>query len=77
MPHTDNENAIKLAENFFVNIRRLAIRHEASSIFNILTVSIGVATMQKAEQVEPRALINAADLELWGEIKSPLYYWIS
>ncbi|MGB1800862.1 MAG: sensor domain-containing diguanylate cyclase [Gammaproteobacteria bacterium] len=66
LPHTDNENAIKFAENFLVNIRRLAIPHEASTISDVLTASIGVATMQTTEQLEARALINAADQELYN-----------
>ena len=66
LPHTDNEAAIKMVESFFVNIKRLAIPHEASAISDIVTASAGIATMQTTEQVEPKALINAADQELYN-----------
>lgn len=65
LPHTDNKDAIKIAENFLVNIRRLAIPHQASTASDILTASIGVATIQTTKQLEPEALITAADEKLY------------
>ena len=65
LPHTDIDEATKLAENFLSNVRKMAIPHEASTISDILTASIGIVTMQTKEHIEPKTLINVADQELY------------
>lgn len=66
LPHTDIDEATKLAENFLGNIRQMAIPHEASTVSDILTTSIGIASLQSDEAIDANILINAADQQLYS-----------
>jgi diguanylate cyclase (GGDEF)-like protein len=64
-PQTDQEDARKLAEELLVDIRNLNIAHERNPPRNVITVSIGLATMIPNRDTTNRDLITLADEALY------------
>ncbi|MFC6669137.1 diguanylate cyclase [Marinobacterium aestuariivivens] len=58
LPST-NEQALELAERCRQQVRGLGIRHEASEVADIVTVSIGICTLQPSAALTPWALSSA------------------
>ena len=65
LPDTDEAGATSIAEKIRAAVEALAIRHVASS-HHVLTVSIGVATMQGEAFSTSRGLVEAADQALYA-----------
>jgi diguanylate cyclase (GGDEF)-like protein len=63
LPDTDSSGAAALSERIRATIEARAIRHPVTQCS--LTVSIGVATMNGAEDGEPSALVRRADGALY------------
>jgi diguanylate cyclase (GGDEF)-like protein len=63
LPNTEEDQAAKLAERLRSGIEELRLPHP-SSIFQIVTISVGVATMYPRDQM-PQELIAAADAALY------------
>lgn len=65
LPATDIEGAREVARKVLEAIRALGLEHAHSTAADIVTVSIGVATMSPTQGVEPGTLIEAADQSLY------------
>jgi len=65
LPDTPTQGALEVAERILTSVRQMAIPHKKSSISDILTVSIGLATIDPSESTEPDELFELADTELY------------
>ncbi|AFY40779.1 EAL domain-containing protein [Nostoc sp. PCC 7107] len=65
LPNTDTEGAIAVATEIQNNIRALQLLHSNSQINQIITLSLGVATIIPDSQSSPATLIAAADQGLY------------
>lgn len=65
MPDTDQQGAIKLAEQIKKEVESLKIPHVKSGIADHVTVSMGTATTVPGPHFTPNTLINAADKALY------------
>ena len=64
LPATDTTAALAIAEGIRMNIKSLRIQHDASDATSLVTVSIGVATLQ-AELLNKTDLLKQADKALY------------
>ncbi len=70
LPHTDDEDAMRLSELFQENLKSLAMPHSSSDISNYVTMSIGLVTLVPDEKKsmssnEENSIIKAADEALY------------
>jgi diguanylate cyclase (GGDEF)-like protein/PAS domain S-box-containing protein len=65
MPETNGAEAGVLAERLMENIRAMVIAHESSPVSNLVTVSIGIASIQPPAYFDPEELVRAADGALY------------
>ncbi|AUT75552.1 hypothetical protein C2L64_45075 [Paraburkholderia hospita] len=65
LPDTDIEGAMIVAERIRTAVECLGIPHEASSS-GIVTISVGVAATQTAQDSDPAMLVGAADRALYA-----------
>jgi two-component system chemotaxis family response regulator WspR len=65
LPDTDIQGAVKVAEEMRQSIKSLRIEHANSKISDIVSISIGVASMIPQNDTEPETLIAAADQALY------------
>lgn len=65
LPDTGSNGALLLAEKMRETVERLGIRHERSTAGDIVTVSVGVATVLPGQGATPESLIAAADRALY------------
>jgi len=65
LPNTELAGAVIIAELIRAKVADLHIEHEASSVSEHVTVSIGVASLIPDRTAEPRSLIAAADAALY------------
>lgn len=66
LPNTDLDGATQVAETIRKAIKSLAIVHNASSVSDIVSVSLGVASQVPDEDVAPSILIESADRALYA-----------
>ncbi|MBK4731797.1 diguanylate cyclase [Oxynema sp. CENA135] len=66
LPHTGAEDAMRVAQTVRSRIHTLAIAHKASSLGQIVTLSLGVATRVPSANLSPASLIAAADDALYS-----------
>ncbi len=62
---TNSEGALQVAQQFHATIAELAIPHEHSTVSNCVTISIGVATTSRTDELTPEELSGAADKMLY------------
>jgi diguanylate cyclase (GGDEF)-like protein len=65
LPNTDIQGALIVAEQIRIAITNLGIVHQSSSISDIVTISLGVASMLPNSMQEPATLIKQADTALY------------
>lgn len=65
LPETSLENAADIAEQIRVDVEGIALLHPASAVSNIVTISLGVATIVPPRGQDPRSLIALADKLLY------------
>ena len=65
LPGTDLDGAVKVAEEMRKAIKTLQIAHAKSKVSDIVSISIGVATVIPPRNSEPEILIAAADQALY------------
>jgi len=65
LPDTDLEGAVKVAEEMRQSIQSLHIEHAKSKIKDVVSISIGVASVVPNTDIEPEVLIAAADQALY------------
>jgi diguanylate cyclase (GGDEF)-like protein len=66
LPETDQAGAALVAEAVLTEVRNLRIPHAYSEVANIVTLSIGLATITPLSSSDPLSLINTADAALYG-----------
>lgn len=69
LPETSLDNATKIAEQIRLAIEELAVLHPESAIHNVITISIGVASIVPVQHMSSSVLISQADRKLY-EAKS-------
>jgi len=65
LPGTDLEGAVKVAEEMRQSIKSLQLEHAKSKVSDIVSISIGVASVIPRNDIEPEVLITAADQALY------------
>ncbi|HEB85857.1 MAG TPA: diguanylate cyclase [Gammaproteobacteria bacterium] len=65
LPNTPVESAMIIAEKLCASVRELKIKHELSKVSDVVTFSMGVATMIPAPGMVSGLLISAADQALY------------
>jgi len=65
LPDTDIEPAVKIAERIRLKIEDLKIEHKNSSVSQYVTASLGVTTVQYAEDCTPADIITTVDKLLY------------
>ena len=65
LPDTDSYGAVHLAETIREQIQKLNIIHESSTISNVITLSLGVATTMSTTASQPDIMLKAADDALY------------
>ncbi|VAX12820.1 hypothetical protein MNBD_GAMMA24-1810 [hydrothermal vent metagenome] len=65
LPNTPEEGAMGIAEKLCIRIRELKIKHEFSRVSDVVTISMGVATMVSSPGRGEELLIAAADQALY------------
>lgn len=65
LPATEREGAVIVAERIRQEVERLGILHAASGISEVVTVSLGVATVVPTLDVSPLELLSKADKALY------------
>ncbi len=65
LPNTPAQGAMIVAEKLCARVRELKIKHELSRVSDIVTFSVGVATMIPARGTASELLIAAADQALY------------
>lgn len=65
LPNTDEKGAFTVAEQIRLAISGLGIAHQNSDINDIVTISIGVASLLPNSMQEPATLIKQADMALY------------
>lgn len=65
LPQTDARGAFEVAERAERAVRSLGIAHAGSSVATVVTVSIGVAALWPWPEGDARALVAAADAQLY------------
>lgn len=65
LPDTDLEGALYIAETFRKNLEDAKVPHNFSPISDLVTCSMGVATIIPTTQDNPQSLIQAADQTLY------------
>jgi diguanylate cyclase (GGDEF)-like protein len=70
LPNTTREGATYLAEQICLNVKSLAIPHISSHVSNVVTLSIGIATIVPHADLSLETLIVAADAALYEAKKA-------
>ena len=65
LPETDPQGALAVAERIQARLAALALPHGASKVAPVVTLSMGVATVQPVEGEDPASVIEAADRALY------------
>jgi len=65
LPNTDNRQAQKLAEQCRSDVAALQIPHASSDAADVVTISVGVATMLPSSEIHASDLVKAADQALY------------
>jgi diguanylate cyclase (GGDEF)-like protein len=65
LPGTDPEGALAVAEGLRASIEGLAVPHRGSSVAEVVTISVGVATVHPKEGGSGASLIDGADKALY------------
>ena len=60
LPDTDRRQAVLIGEQLCKSVEMMAITHESSSVADVVTVSVGVATWQPGDASTGEALMEAA-----------------
>lgn len=70
LPDTDQEGAVIIAQRLQAKIATLAIPHQCSGVSDIVTVSIGIATIVPSREMSAETLVAQADQALYAAKKA-------
>jgi diguanylate cyclase (GGDEF)-like protein len=66
LPHTDKKAAMEIAEGMRKSLEKAGIKNKGSKVAHgVLTISLGVATMQAEKKFDPMKLLNTSDMALY------------
>ena len=65
LPHTDHEQALKIAQKIAVSVNQLHIAHQKSLVSDYVTISLGVHSLIPNSEATPELLIALADKALY------------
>lgn len=65
LPNINKETAMMLAERMRANVEQLALEHNDSSVAKVVTISVGVITLQLDKNVTAESIIEKADKALY------------
>lgn len=65
LPQTPLEDARMIAEKARLEVERMGLRHEASVVKPVVTLSLGAATVVPSTIYDPEILVKAADEALY------------
>lgn len=65
LPNTTSKNAFHLAEHVQLKIEELGIIHGSSLVSNLVTLSLGIASVIPCDRTSPLILVSAADKALY------------
>ena len=65
LPETSYDDALAMAQELERRIRRLGMPHESSSVDNVVTISVGIATRDPDALGDAQGLIGLADSMLY------------
>lgn len=65
LPETQMDGAMHIAEEIRQAVLALKIHHAASSVADVVSLSLGVATVSVDQKMSPVHLIEAADASLY------------
>ena len=65
LPNINKETAMMLAERMRANVEQLALEHGDSSVAEVVTISVGVVTLQLDKSIEAEAIIEKSDKALY------------
>ncbi len=65
LPQTAMKDAVMIAERMLSKVQALQIEHLDSELEQLVTVSLGVATMKANDAVTPQVLLEEADRQLY------------
>lgn len=65
LPHTEPENAFKVAENIRKEVESLKILHEVSPVSPYVTISLGIGSATPMQQMTIETLMKNADMALY------------
>jgi len=66
LPNTGLSEAVELAERMKAGVRALNLEHSGSPEAQVVTISLGVATVVARSDLAPQALVEAADQQLYA-----------
>lgn len=66
LPNTGLSEAVELAERMQAGVRALNLEHSGSPEAQVVTISLGVATVVARSDLAPQALVEAADQQLYA-----------
>jgi diguanylate cyclase (GGDEF)-like protein/PAS domain S-box-containing protein len=70
VPNTDTKGALRMAEKMRRAVESLGLFHTDSQVSELLTISLGVASLIPTSNILPADLISAADKALYGAKKA-------
>jgi diguanylate cyclase (GGDEF)-like protein len=76
LPNTDVKRACTIAQNILNNIKQLNIEHQTSEVANILTTSLGIATLTAVKNDELSTLLSQADKTLYQAKEAGRDRWV-
>ncbi len=65
LPETPMEGAARVADQLCTAVRNLELPHKASSVADVVTVSIGVGSIVPDTKQIPQKIVNRADRALY------------
>ncbi len=66
LPDTDIKGAIEMGEKLRIAVEVLSVPHAHSSAANVVTISIGVASLVPEPGMDPSRLIKLVDTSLYA-----------
>ncbi|NQZ09564.1 MAG: sensor domain-containing diguanylate cyclase, partial [Algicola sp.] len=76
LPNTDSKGACTIAQTILDNVKQLNIEHQTSTVANILTTSLGIATLTPVKNDVLSTLLGQADKALYQAKETGRDRWV-
>jgi two-component system chemotaxis family response regulator WspR len=77
LPDTPEEGACKVAEDIRSAVCALGIEHRRSDAAEVVTLSLGVITLEPGQEITPAKLIEGADAALYAAKRAGRNCWVA